>query len=192
MLHTAAPLRWRLARWVHVLRYCCSSSLLKQVRLEVLQSNRGESPTQEPPPSPFWQLTRTMVWVLPGRKLGPWSEFLFSTDLQHFWILAVQILRGLSFGLSFLILWGWGWFPHRQGNDNDRGHPAKLPKGNCRMEQRGHVAQNAWQTVAFQGGSLDAQIASDFKFNPIEIAAIRIAACSVVMSIYTSSTDLSL
>ena len=35
------------------------------------------SPTQEPPPSPFWQLTRTMVWVLPGRKLGPWSEFPF-------------------------------------------------------------------------------------------------------------------
>ena len=33
--------------------------------------------TQEPPPSPFWQLTRTMVWVLPGRKLGPWSEFPF-------------------------------------------------------------------------------------------------------------------
>ena len=26
----------------------------------------------------------------------------------------VQILRGLSFGLSFFILWGWGWFPHRQ------------------------------------------------------------------------------
>ena len=26
----------------------------------------------------------------------------------------VQILRGLSFGLSFLILWGWGWFPHCQ------------------------------------------------------------------------------
>ena len=23
-----------------------------------------------------------------------------------------QILRGLSFGLSFLILSGWGWFPH--------------------------------------------------------------------------------
>ena len=35
------------------------------------------SPTQEPPPSPFWQLTRTMVLVLPGRKLGPWSEFPF-------------------------------------------------------------------------------------------------------------------
>ena len=51
-----------------------------------------------------------MVWVLPGRKLGPWSEFLFSTDLQCFWILPVQILRGLSFGLSFLILWGWGAF----------------------------------------------------------------------------------
>ena len=29
-------------------------------------------------------------------------------------MLAVQILRGLSFGLSFLILWRWGWFPHRQ------------------------------------------------------------------------------
>ena len=24
------------------------------------------------------------------------------------------MLCGLSFGLSFLILWGWGWFPHRQ------------------------------------------------------------------------------
>ena len=35
------------------------------------------SPTQEPPPSPFWQLTRVMVWVSPGRKLGPWSEFPF-------------------------------------------------------------------------------------------------------------------
>ena len=34
-------------------------------------------PTQEPPPSPFSQLTRTMVWVLPGRKLGPWSELPF-------------------------------------------------------------------------------------------------------------------
>ena len=29
------------------------------------------------PESPFWQLTRTMVWVSPGRKLGPWSEFPF-------------------------------------------------------------------------------------------------------------------
>ena len=29
------------------------------------------------PHQPFWQLTRTMVWVLPGRKLGPWSEFPF-------------------------------------------------------------------------------------------------------------------
>ena len=28
-------------------------------------------------PSPFWQLSQTMVWVLPGRKLGPWSEFPF-------------------------------------------------------------------------------------------------------------------
>ena len=36
-----------------------------------------KSPTQEPPPSPFRQLTRTMVWVSPGRKLGPWSEFPF-------------------------------------------------------------------------------------------------------------------
>ena len=35
------------------------------------------SPTQEPPPSPFWQLTRTMVWLSPARKLGPWSEFPF-------------------------------------------------------------------------------------------------------------------
>ena len=34
-------------------------------------------PTQEPPPSPLWQLTQTMVWVLSGRKLGPWSEFPF-------------------------------------------------------------------------------------------------------------------
>ena len=65
------------------------------------------SPTQEPPPSPFWQLTRTMVWVSPGRTDHGLS-FLFSTDLQYFWILAVQILRGLSFGLSFLILRGWG------------------------------------------------------------------------------------
>ena len=56
-----------------------------------------------------------MVWVLSGRKLGPCClSFLFSTDLQYFWILAVHILLGLSFGLSFLILWGWGWFPHRQ------------------------------------------------------------------------------
>ena len=43
-------------------------------------------------------------------------SFLLSTDSQHFWILAVQILRGLNFGLSFLI---WGWFPHRQ----NRIHP---------------------------------------------------------------------
>ena len=41
-------------------------------------------------------------------------SFLFSTDLQCFWILAVQILCGLSFDLSFLMLWGWGWFPYRQ------------------------------------------------------------------------------
>ena len=27
----------------------------------------GIWPTQEPPPSPFWQLTPSMVWVLPGR-----------------------------------------------------------------------------------------------------------------------------
>ena len=41
----------------------------------------------------------------------------FSFALQiysTFEFFAVQILRGLSFGLSFLILWGWGWFPHRQ------------------------------------------------------------------------------
>ena len=43
------------------------------------------------------------------------SEFPFLYRfLQYFGILAVQILRGLSFGLSFLILWGWGWFPHLQ------------------------------------------------------------------------------
>ena len=52
--------------------------------------------------SPF---TSSWVWVLPGRKLGPCClSFLFSTDLQCFWTLAVQILRGLS----FVILWGWG------------------------------------------------------------------------------------
>ena len=28
--------------------------------------------------------------------------------------MVLQILHGLSFGLNFLILWGWGWFPHRQ------------------------------------------------------------------------------
>ena len=72
-------------------------------------------PSQEPPPSPFWQLTRTMVWVnCRGGNSDHGLSFLFSTDLQHFWILAVQILRGPSFGLSFLILWGWGWFPHRR------------------------------------------------------------------------------
>ena len=66
-------------------------------------------------PTPFWQLTRTMVWVVLGRKFGPCClSFLFSTGLQYFWFLAVQILCGLSFGLIFLILWGWGWFPHRQ------------------------------------------------------------------------------
>ena len=43
----------------------------------LLRTSRSNSPTQEPPPSPFWQLTRTMVWVLPGRKLGPWSDFAF-------------------------------------------------------------------------------------------------------------------
>ena len=43
-------------------------------------------------------------------------SFLFSTDLQCFWILAVQILRGLSFSLNSLVLWGWGVAParHRQ------------------------------------------------------------------------------
>ena len=46
--------------------------------------------------------TRTMVWV-------SFSLQSYST----FWILAVQLLRGL---LSFLILRGWGWFPHRQYN----------------------------------------------------------------------------
>ena len=63
-----------------------------------------------------------------GSWLGPWSEFcrggnsnqglsfLFSTEIQSSWnsILAIQSLRRLSFALSFLILGGWGWFPHRQ------------------------------------------------------------------------------
>ena len=55
-----------------------------------------------------------MVWVSPGGNSDRGLSFLFSTDLQYFGFLAVQILRGLSFGLSFLISWGWGWFPHRQ------------------------------------------------------------------------------
>ena len=63
------------------------------------------SPTQEPPPSPFWQLIPTMVWVSPGRKTrdhglsfpflyrltvllnsggsnSPWSEFW--SEFPHF------------------------------------------------------------------------------------------------------------
>ena len=61
-------------------------------------------PTQEPPPSPFWQLTRTMVWVnCRGGNSDHGLSFLFSTDLQYFWILAVQVLRGLSFGLSWVV-----------------------------------------------------------------------------------------
>ena len=86
-------------------------------------------PTQEPPPSPFWQLTRTMVWVCRGGNSDHGLSFLFSTDSQYFWILADQILRGLSFGPSFLILWGWGWFPHRQTLNvkvqENRGIPGK-------------------------------------------------------------------
>ena len=64
------------------------------------------SPTQEPPPSPFWQLTRTMVWVLPGRKLRPWSEFPF---LYRFTIL-------LNSGGS-KSPWSefWSEFPHFMG-----------------------------------------------------------------------------
>ena len=64
------------------------------------------SPTQEPPPSPFRQFTRTMVWVLPGRKLGPWSEFPF---LYRFTVL-------LNSGGSNS-LWSefWSEFPHFMG-----------------------------------------------------------------------------
>ena len=67
------------------------------------------SPTQEPPPSPFWELTRTMVWGLPGRKLGPWSEFpfLYRFNLRYLWILAVQLNSPWS---EF-----WSEFPHFMG-----------------------------------------------------------------------------
>ena len=60
-------------------------------------------------------------------------SFLFSTDLQYFGILAVQILRGLGFGLSFLILWGWGWFPHRQEGAKSFWDPESkgLPRVSC-------------------------------------------------------------
>ena len=60
-----------------------------------------------------------------GSLLGPWSEFcregnsdhglsfLFSTDLQYFWILAVQILRGPEFWSEFPHFMGMGWLLHR-------------------------------------------------------------------------------
>ena len=51
-------------------------------------------------------------------KVGPcFLSLLFSTDFYstfEFWRFKFSVVRGLSFGLSFLILWGWGWFPHRQ------------------------------------------------------------------------------
>ena len=47
--------------------------------------------------------TRTMVWVSFSRQI--YSTF-------EFWRLKFSVV---SFGLSFLVLWGWGWFPHRQG-----------------------------------------------------------------------------
>ena len=99
---------------MQVLAWICSGVLEVKTSNSMVVVKAALSPTQEPPPSPSWQLTRTMVWVLPGGNSDHGLSFLFSTDLQYFWILAVQILRGLSFGLSFLILWGWGWFPHRQ------------------------------------------------------------------------------
>ena len=55
--------------------------------------------------------TRTMVSEFP---------FLYRSTVLLNSILAVQILRGLSFGLSFLISWGWGWFPHRQNNSKGK------------------------------------------------------------------------
>ena len=64
------------------------------------------SPTQEPPPSPFWQLTRTMVCVSPGRKLGPWSEFPF-----FFCRFTVLLNSGGSNPWSPF----WSEFPHFMG-----------------------------------------------------------------------------
>ena len=103
------------------------------------------SPTQEPPPSPFWQLTRTMVWVLPGRKLGPWSEFPFLYRFnQYFWNLAARILLGLSFDLSFLILWGWGWFPHRHNKNRQ----------NENLPTLRHVRNTAWAKTPQENAEL--------------------------------------
>ena len=42
------------------------------------------SPTQEPPPSPFWQLTRTWSESCRGGNSDHGLSFLFSTDLQYF------------------------------------------------------------------------------------------------------------
>ena len=59
----------------------------------------------KPPPSPFWQLTRTMVWVLPARKLGPWSEFpflyIFIYSTLEFWRFKFSVVWVLVWVSSF-------------------------------------------------------------------------------------------
>ena len=90
-------------------------------------------------PSSFWQLTRTMVWVLPPRKLGPWSEF---PSLYSFTVL---LNSGGSnppwseFWYEFLHLWGWGWFPHRQNMvTSETSENKKMQPGSTCAKLAGH------------------------------------------------------
>ena len=87
-----------------------SEGLLHKIALRwllfffVLTHNR-KSPTQEPPPLPFWQLTRTMVWVsqtLLKRKLGPWSEFPF---LYRFTVTVAFEFRLFKFSVVWVLVW---------------------------------------------------------------------------------------
>ena len=74
-------------------------------------------PTQEPPPITILAVSLDHGLSFARRKLGPWSEFPFlyrftallnsgvsNSPWSEFWFVR----------LSFLILWGWGWFLHRQ------------------------------------------------------------------------------
>ena len=61
----------------------------------------------------FCQLTRTMVWVLPETLTMVWVSFslqIYSTF--EFWRFKFSVVWVFVWVPS--ILWGWGWFPHRQ------------------------------------------------------------------------------
>ena len=95
-------------------------------------------PTQEPPPSPFWQLTRTMVWVSLGGNSDHGLSFLFSTDYSTF-----EFWR-FKFSVVWVLVWVSSFYGDGGGSrtvnsekwlkSDFRGLPQSNPKRNSQSD----------------------------------------------------------